>query len=104
MLVAVAWSPNAVLFGVAIVAIGMAVVVPSANTVLGQRLRPSQVGLALSRAWMFGMTGFFLGPAIMGGVSELTDLRTAYAVMALIVALIIPAILALGRVPLRNPN
>ncbi len=104
LLIAVAWSPNAVLFGVAIVAIGMAVVVPSANTVLGQRLRPSQVGLALSRAWMFGMTGFFLGPAIMGGVSELTDLRTAYAVMALIVALIIPAILALGRVPLRNPT
>ncbi len=102
LLIAMAWSANVVLIGVAIVAVGMAVVVPSANTVLGQRLRTRQVGFALSRAWMFGMTGFFLGPAIMGGVSEIANLRVAYGVMALIVALIIPAILALGRVPVRT--
>lgn len=102
VLIAVAWTPDVVLAGVAVVALGMAVIVPSANTVMGRRVPVRLQGLALSRAWMVGMTGFFIGPAMMGLVAEYTSLRVSYGVMALVVALIIPAMLALGRIPLAD--
>lgn len=99
LIIAAAWSPAVVLVGVAIVALGMAVIVPSANSVLGRRVPRAMRGLALSRAWMFGMGGFFFGPAMIGGLAELGGLRFAYVGVACVVALIVPAILALGRYP-----
>ena len=99
LVIAAAWSPQVVLWGVAVVAVGMAVIVPSANTVLGRRVPGHLRGRALSRAWMFGMTGFFIGPSVMGLVSEVTSLRVSYVVIALVIAATIPAIFALGRIP-----
>ena len=99
LLIAAAWSPGAVFFGVAVVALGMATIVPSANTMLGPRIPGHARGLALSRAWMFGMTGFFIGPALMGLVAEGLGLRASYVVMGAIVALTIPAVVGLGRIP-----
>ncbi len=98
VVIATAWTPGVVLAGIAIVAIGMAAVVPSVNTVLGRRVRAQDRALALSRAWMIGITGFFVGPATMGLVSEQFGLRIAFAVLALIIAMIIPAIVNLGRI------
>ena len=86
-----------VLVGVAIVGVGMAVVVPSVNTILGLLVREDQRSHAISRAWLFGMLGFFIGPAMMGLVSEYFGLRVAFYVVAGIIALMIPAILALGK-------
>ena len=99
VITAIAPTVGIVLFGVLVIAIGMAVMVPSANTVLGRRVPSNLRGLALSRMWMFGMTGFFVGPAIMGFMSELFGLRISYAVIALVIALAIPATIALGRIP-----
>ena len=53
----------------------------------------------LSRAWMFGMTGFFVGPSVMGLLAEAFGLRVAYIFTALVIAMTIPAIVALGRIP-----
>ena len=99
LVIAAAWSPEIVLWGVAVVAVGMAVIVPSANTVLGRRVPGHLRPLALSRAWMFGMTGFFVGPSVMGLVAEGFGLRVAYVVIALIIAATIPAVVAIGRIP-----
>lgn len=99
VVIAVAWTPQIVLWGVAVVAIGMAVIVPSANTVLGRRVPGHIRGKALSRAWMFGMTGFFVGPSVMGLISEVTSLRVSYGVIAIVIAATIPAVIALGRIP-----
>ena len=84
---------------VGVIAIGMSLIVPSANTVLGRRIPDRARALALSRAWMVGMTGFFIGPAMMGFLAETFSLRIAFTVVAGIIALIIPAIIGLGRVP-----
>jgi hypothetical protein len=46
---------------------------------------------------MAGMLGFFLGPAMMGGLAELFGLRASFAAVALVLAAIIPAVLALSR-------
>jgi len=97
LVIAVAGTPNVVLLGVAITALGMAVIVPSAMSILGARVQEKDRALALSRAWMLGIVGFFIGPALMGGVSELFGLRWSFVVIAFIIAWILPAIWKLER-------
>lgn len=82
------------LIGIGISAIGMAVIVPTANSLLGKLVHREQRAIAISRAWMFGFTGFFIGPALIGFVSEHWGLRVAFAVVAVLVATIIPAVIA----------
>jgi MFS family permease len=72
----------------------MAVIVPTANSLLGKLVHREQRAIAISRAWMFGFTGFFIGPALIGFVSEHWGLRVAFAVVAALVATIIPAVIA----------
>lgn len=95
--IAAALSPRMVVAGVAIVGVGMAVIVPSANSILGKRVRHDQRSFALSRAWMIGFVGYFAGPSLLGFVAELTSLRGSFAVAAGLIALIIPAVLRIGR-------
>ena len=97
LIIAAAPSQLIVLIGVGILGLGMAVIVPSVNSILGKLVREEQRSHALSRAWMAGMLGFFLGPAMMGGLAELFGLRISFAAVALVVAAIIPAVLALAR-------
>ena len=97
LIIAAAPTPGVVLLGVAVTAIGMAIIVPSAMSILGARVSDKARALALSRAWMLGIVGFFIGPAMMGGISELVGLRMSFVAVALIVATILPAILMLDR-------
>ena len=97
LIIAAAPTPGVVLFGVSITALGMAVIVPSAMSLMGARVSESERALALSRAWMLGIVGFFIGPAMMGGISELVGLRLSFVAVAIVVALILPAIWRLER-------
>ena len=92
-------APNqfVALVGVAIVGTGMAVVVPSVNTILGRLVREDQRSHAISRAWLFGMLGFFVGPSMMGLIAEYYGLRVSFYAVAVVVAAMIPAILALAK-------
>lgn len=103
LVIAVAWSPSVALFGVAVSGLGMAVIVPSANSILGEHVTERQRSHALSRAWMFGIFGFFIGPAIMGGVAELFGLRMSFVVVSLLVALILLAVVVPARRPVVAP-
>ncbi len=85
--------------GVAVIALGMAAVVPSANSMLGARVTGAQRAHALSRAWMVGIFGFFIGPAMMGGIAELVGLRMSFVAVSFVVALILPAVVLLQRQP-----
>ncbi|MFT6607154.1 MAG: MFS family permease [Halocynthiibacter sp.] len=97
LITAAAPSKAIVLIGVAIIGLGMAVIVPSASSMLGKAVHKDQRSFAISRAWMVGMTGFFVGPAMIGLISQLVGLRGAFVAVALIVALIVPAIKALEK-------
>ncbi|MGL4311123.1 MAG: MFS transporter [Paracoccaceae bacterium] len=97
LVIAVAPSQAVVMLGVGLLGLGVAVVVPSANSILGRLVPADQRGFAISRAWMLGFTGFFIGPTLIGLISELTSLRVAFAVMALVMAAIIPAVRAMQR-------
>lgn len=94
---AAAWSPSIAILGVAITALGMAVIVPSAMSILGARVDEANRALALSRAWMLGIVGFFIGPALMGGISEIFGLRLSFVAVGLVIALILPSIIVLAR-------
>ncbi|MDH5798523.1 MAG: MFS transporter, partial [Paracoccaceae bacterium] len=85
------------LIGVGILGVGMAVIVPSVNSILGRLVSEEQRSHAISRAWMFGMTGFFVGPTVMGLISEYFGLRIAFYTIAILVAAVVPAILSLDR-------
>ncbi len=99
-------APNltVAIFGVAFGALGLAAIVPSANSILGARVTDSQRAHALSRAWMFGILGFFLGPAMMGGIAQVLGLRVSFVAAAAILALILPAVWLLGRERVVRPS
>jgi len=99
LVIAAAPTPAIAIAGVAVGALGMAVIVPSGNSMLGMHVTDGQRAFAMSRAWMFGIIGFFVGPAMMGGISELFGLRLSFVAIALIVALALPAVRLLDRQP-----
>lgn len=83
--------------GVGLIGAGVAVVVPSANSLLGARVQPAERALAISRAWMIGFTGFFIGPVAMGAVAQGFGLRFAFVAIALVMATILPGLARLVR-------
>jgi MFS family permease len=95
----IAWAPNeaVALTGVGLLGFGVAVMVPSANSILGHMVPKSLRGYAISRAWLFGFTGFFLGPTLMGFVSEQVGLRWAFVMIAGFMAAIVPLVLEMRR-------
>jgi predicted MFS family arabinose efflux permease len=97
IVLAIAPSPLIAILGVGLLGLGVAVVVPSANSILGRLVRPDQRSHAISRAWMIGFTGFFIGPPIVGFISGIAGLRLAFAFVAVVMATIIPCVIALRR-------
>ncbi|WP_116599516.1 MFS transporter [Primorskyibacter marinus] len=89
--------------GVAVMGAGMAVIVPCANSLLGRLVRPDQRSLVISRAWMVGFVGFFIGPSMMGLIAEHLGLRMAFIATAMLVATIIPSVLTLMRASTARP-
>lgn len=85
------------LMGIGVIACGMAVIVPTANALLGKSVHKDHRALAISRAWMFGMSGFFIGPTLIGYISELWGLRIAFVAVAILVAAILPAVFVMQQ-------
>ncbi len=86
-------------FGLGLIGAGVAVVVPSANSILGAQVAPAARALAISRAWMLGFVGFFIGPVVMGALAQGLGLRMAFVAVAFTLATIWPGLWALTRRP-----
>ncbi|WP_372839455.1 MFS transporter [Phaeovulum sp.] len=97
LVVALAPGPTVAVVGVALIGLGVAVVVPSANSLLGRAVATEQRAYAISRSWMLGFTGFFLGPVGMGLIAEHFGLRWSFVAVALMMALILPGLARLKR-------
>lgn len=95
VILALAPVPAVAFLGVALLGLGIAVVVPSVNSILGRAVPERIRAVAISRAWMMGMLGFFIGPAMIGGIAEISSLRWSFGAVALIVMMVIPAVLRL---------
>lgn len=97
LVIGLAPSQGVALVGIGLLGLGVAVVVPSANSILGRLVHPDLRGFAISRAWMIGFTGFFMGPMLMGLIAEVAGLRVAFVVIAFVMALLIPCTRLLQR-------
>jgi MFS family permease len=75
-------SPAVAAAGLLAVGIGLAPVVPTAISVAG-RSAPGRTGAAVSLVATAGYGAFVAGPAIVGVLADLTDLRTALAPVVL---------------------
>ena len=95
LVIAGAQSQGVVLLGIAITAVGMAVIVPTANSLLGKVVHRQQRAVAISRAWMIGFSGYFIGPSLIGLISQQWGLRVAFLLVALMVSMIIPAVVTI---------
>lgn len=74
--------PALVVIGFGVVGLAVAAVAPVALSLAGEA-RPGQSGQASSAVTVIGYGGFLVGPAVIGGVAELTDLRLALGVVVL---------------------
>lgn len=87
-----AGSPAAAYLGFAILGFGVSVIAPLAFALTGQMVRARDRALAISRVAVIGYLGFFIGPPVMGFVSEGFGLRASFALIALVLVSV-PALL-----------
>ncbi len=92
LIAAVAPTPLIAYVGFGLLGAGVSIVAPMALALAGQGADPSRRTLAVSRAAMIGYFGFFIGPPLMGLMSEAFGLRVAFGLGAVMV-LIIPVLL-----------
>jgi MFS family permease len=74
--------PVLVVIGFGIVGLAVSAVAPVAVSLAGDA-RPGQSGQASSAVNVIGYSGFLVGPAIIGGVAEVTDLRLALGLVVI---------------------
>jgi len=93
-LVAAAAAPGPLVayVGFGCLGLGVSVIAPLALALAGQTARPEARTHAVSRAAMIGYFGFFIGPPLMGFLSEAFGLRAAFGIGAAMI-LAIPLIL-----------
>lgn len=99
LVIALAPTPTIAIIGVGILGFGVAVVVPSANSILGKLVRPDQRAHAISRSWMVGFAGFFIGPSAMGVVAQVGGLRAVFVIVAVMLFMIVPLVMLIRRQP-----
>ncbi|GAA3738239.1 MFS transporter [Salinactinospora qingdaonensis] len=72
-------SPYAGLAGYALLGLGLAAVIPVIFSYTAQH-NPKHPGSAIAAVSAVGYTGFLVGPPVIGGIAELSDLRVAMLV------------------------
>ncbi|MDJ0822420.1 MAG: MFS transporter [Paracoccaceae bacterium] len=95
-----AYAPNLAIayIGFAVLGLGVSVMAPMAFAWVGRLVAPRHRSHAISRISVVGYTGFFIGPPMMGFLSQWFGLPVSFTAIALCL-LIVPLLLvpALGR-------
>lgn len=81
---ALAPSPDVGLVGLALAGAGISLVAPALFARAGRMSDPASRGAAIARVTALGYSGFIFGPALVGLLAQLTDLRTAIASLSLV--------------------
>ncbi|MFN3143758.1 MAG: MFS transporter [Paracoccaceae bacterium] len=82
-LAAVAPAPAVAYLGFAVLGLGVSVIAPLAIGLAGALAEPARRTETVSRVVMIGFVGFFIGPPLMGLISEAAGLRASFAAIAL---------------------
>jgi len=83
--------------GFAMLGLGISVLAPMALALVGKRVAPSMRTKAISRTAVLGFLGFFIGPPVMGLLSELLSLRASFGFVALILLAVMGCLVPLRR-------
>ncbi len=100
---AAAPSPGVAYLGFGLSGLGVSVIAPIALGLVGRSATSDARTTAIARASVIGFMGFFLGPAFMGGVSELFGLRAALGILA-VALLLVPVMLHFMRSASSGPR
>lgn len=97
---AAAPTPLVALAGLAGAGAGIALVAPALYGRAGRAARADDRGKAIARLTVFGYTGFIIGPALIGFISQAADLRNGIATLAVLaVGLAVGGFMVLRRRP-----
>jgi MFS family permease len=96
-LAAVAPVPMVAYLGFGLSGLGVSVIAPMALALVGRHSRDSERTRAISRAAVIGFFGFFIGPPVIGLVSEATSLRVALGLVATLLVLVPILLVAMLR-------
>jgi len=83
--------------GFALFGLGISVLAPMGLALVGKRVAPVYRTRAISRTAVIGFLGFFIGPPIMGLLSEVFSLRISFGFVALLLIMILLMLLPLRR-------
>jgi len=83
--------------GFALFGLGISVLAPMGLALVGKRVAPVHRTRAISRTAVIGFLGFFIGPPLMGLLSEMFSLRVSFGVVALLLVTILAMLLPLRR-------
>ena len=81
-ILSVAPNPIVALAGLAVAGAGISTIAPALFARAGRMTDPAGRAAAIARVTSLGYSGFVFGPALVGIVAQLTDLRTAIALLA----------------------
>ncbi|MBS8228871.1 MFS transporter [Vannielia litorea] len=87
LLAALAPTPLVAYAGFGILGLGVSVIAPMVFALAGRLSPPDLRPAVISRAAVIGYTGFFIGPPLLGAISEAAGLRMAFVAVGLLVAL-----------------
>ncbi|SMX46081.1 MFS transporter [Maliponia aquimaris] len=92
--VVAAWAPGLAVayIGFAVLGFGVSVVAPMAFSWCGRLVPSEHKALAISRVAVMGYAGFFVGPPLMGGLSEAFGLAASFTVVGGLM-LVVPLVL-----------
>lgn len=92
--VTAAWagSLGVAYLGFAMLGLGVSVMAPMGFAWVGRMVPVDRRALAVSRLTVVGYTGFFVGPPMMGGLSQLFGLSASFTAVALLM-LLVPLVL-----------
>lgn len=79
---AAAGSPLVAYTGFGLLGLGVSVMAPTALAIVGRRVGPGPRARAMALVSILGFAGFFIGPPMMGFLSDAYGLRVAFAVLA----------------------
>lgn len=96
LLAAAAPVPFVAYIGFGLSGLGVSVIAPMALALIGRSVSNRARTKAIARASVIGFAGFFVGPVLIGGLSELAGLRVALATAAMVL-LLVPLCLGLMR-------
>ncbi len=84
---ALAPTPPVAYLGFAVLGLGISIVAPMAFALAGRLSPPDMRPAVISRAAVIGYSGFFIGPPLLGALSEAAGLRAAFLAVALLLTL-----------------